>query len=182
MDFLNGERNMVNGLSQAAIGRALGLSPAAMTKLKYQGMPVDSIESAQAWREARQNIAARKQLPPAEKASAPPATPVPSGIQEEDFHQARTRREIADANLAEIKEGELRGDLIRISSVKATLAAVFATTRDALLQIPSRLAPLLAADADPASVQNMLHGEIHQALMTLAGSSARIGETESSIE
>jgi hypothetical protein len=36
--------------SQAAIGRALGLSPASMTKYKKMGMPVGSIEAAYAWR------------------------------------------------------------------------------------------------------------------------------------
>lgn len=37
--------------SQAAIGRALGLSPASMTKCKKLGMPVHSVEAARAWRE-----------------------------------------------------------------------------------------------------------------------------------
>ena len=69
-----------------------------------------------------------------------------------------------------------------IDAVKATLATVFATTRDALLQIPARMAPLLAADADPASVHNMLHAEIHQALHHLAGSTDQIGKTESTLE
>jgi hypothetical protein len=55
--------NTEGPLSQAAIGRALGLSPAAMTKLKKQGMPVDSVEAAQAWRVQRQNVAQRKPLP-----------------------------------------------------------------------------------------------------------------------
>jgi hypothetical protein len=36
--------------SQAAIGRALGLSPASMTKYKQMGMPVDSVEAALTWR------------------------------------------------------------------------------------------------------------------------------------
>jgi hypothetical protein len=36
--------------SQAAIGRALGLSPASMTKYKQMGMPVDSVEAASSWR------------------------------------------------------------------------------------------------------------------------------------
>ena len=55
--------NADNPPSQAAIGRALGLSPAAMTKLKKQGMPVDSVEAAQAWRVERQNVAQRKPVP-----------------------------------------------------------------------------------------------------------------------
>jgi phage terminase Nu1 subunit (DNA packaging protein) len=195
---VNGESLQVKPLSQAAIGRALGLAPATMTKLKGQGMPVDSVESARAWREARQNIAARKPEPQARVVNpgnplgltSLPRPPSPEiiranevkfdgGEMDEAHDEARTRREIAEANMAEMKEGELRGDLIRVSAVKATLAVVFATTRDALLQIPARLAPLLAADTDPASVQNMLHAEIHQALQQLAGASERVGQSES---
>ncbi len=36
--------------SQAAIGRALGLSPASITKCKQLGMPVHSVEAAGEWR------------------------------------------------------------------------------------------------------------------------------------
>lgn len=193
---------MVKAPSQAAIGRVLGLSAASMTKLKKQGMPVDSVESARAWRTARQNIAARKAEPAAVQPTAPPARPAVSpdsfaGIgmgtvfdpaatepaePNETHDAARTRREIAEANLAEMKEAELRGDLIRVSAVKTTLSTVFATTRDTLLQIPSRLAPLLAADTDPANVQNTLQTEIHQALQHLAGAGDRVGQAESVIE
>lgn len=49
--MMNSEHNPP---SQAAIGRALGLSPASMTKYKRMGMPVDSVEAAHAWR--MQNI------------------------------------------------------------------------------------------------------------------------------
>ena len=105
-----------------------------------------------------------------------------SGDLGEDHQTARTRREIAEANLAEMREAEERGDLIRVVAVKSTLAAVFSTTRDALLQLPARLAPLIAADPDTASVQNTLHAEIHQALHHLAGAAARMGQTESTLE
>lgn len=163
-----------------------------MVKLKKQGCPMDSVESAQAWRQERQNIAARKPLPGANvnQATAYPRPPAPLHIVarevredgsdlDESHDGARTRREIAEANLAEIREAELRGELIRVASVKTTLATVFATTRDALLQIPPRLAPLLAADSDPASVQTALHAEIHQALQNLAGASDRLGQKDS---
>lgn len=195
--MVNSSIPVVRPMSQAAIGRALGLSPASMTKLKGQGMPVDSVESALAWRQARQNIAARKAEPLG--ASAPSTRVVPDSFAGigmgtvmdpaavepadpvETHDAARTRREIAEANLAEMKESELRGDLIRVSAVKAELSTVFAGTRDTLLQIPARLAPLLAADADPASVQNTLHTEIHLALQHLAGASERVGQAESAI-
>lgn len=167
-----------------------------MVKLKKLGMPVDSVEAAQAWREARQNVAARKPLPGGRSGSnpppvyaKPPAPPPPPPQQPETFafpdedHQAaRTRREIAEANLAEMREAEERRDLIRVAAVKTQLATVFATTRDALLQIPARLAPLLAADSDPASVQNTLHAEIHQALQHLSGAPERIGQEMGGVE
>lgn len=41
-------------LTQRALAAALGLSPAAVTKLKRQGMPVDSIRHATEWR--RHNV------------------------------------------------------------------------------------------------------------------------------
>jgi hypothetical protein len=80
------------------------------------------------------------------------------------------------AQINRLKLAEMRGDLIRVTAVKATLGTVFATTRDALLQIPARLAPTLAADTDPASVMNALHAEIHQALHHLANAPASIGQ------
>lgn len=42
---------MVNNmLTQKDLGKQLGLSPPAITKLRRQGMPVDSVEAARAWR------------------------------------------------------------------------------------------------------------------------------------
>lgn len=196
-------------LSQAAIGRALNMSPANMTKLKKQGMPVDSVEAAQAWRMARQNVAARKPAPSsfvAAPAPIPQSLPQPprrldpmaGRVGGDDFHAmiranevkfdgseldedhdaARTRLRISEANLSEMKEAEERGQLIRVEAVKSALSVAMATAREALLQIPSRLAPLLAADTDPAHVQNVLHAEIHQALAELSGVGERLGETE----
>lgn len=65
--MVNGEESAMNGeapatktLSQAAIGRVLGLAPSTMTKHKAAGMPMDSVESARAWHKAHTNIAQRK--------------------------------------------------------------------------------------------------------------------------
>lgn len=177
-------------VSQAAIGRALGMSPANITKLKKQGMPVDSVESAQAWRMARQNVAARKPVPGQHnKAALPPLPAVESTATDlddipmgEGHDEARTRLRISEANLSEMREAEERGQLIRVDAVKAALSVAMATARESLLQIPSRLAALLAANSDPASVQNLLHSEIHQALVELSGTSARLGEAPQGFE
>lgn len=218
MGLVNGERCMVKGeqspqkpLSQAALGRALGLSPAAITKLKGQGMPVDTVESAQAWREARQNVAQRKPAPaevtpPAKlwkpwrtysderpDSAGPPVSvggvPVFGGggsdvpeFPDEDRDAARTRREIAEANMAELLEARQRREQIRVAAVQDQLAKDYATTRDAMLQLSARMAPLLAVESDPAKVQHMLEAEIHQALTTLACASEKVVHIEGAFE
>lgn len=186
-------------ITQAALGRALDLSKQSISKLKKQGMPVDSIQAAQAWREARQNVAARKPSPvrAAPQAAAPaPDVARPAFISamppldqpdwgnepDEDRDRARTRREIADANKAEMEEAKMRREQIRVQAVETMLATDFATTRDALMQIPARLAPLFAADSDPVSIQNTLEAEIHQALMNLAGASEQLSRLDGAFD
>ena len=176
---------MVNGQNQPTqkeLAAALDMSQANVTKLKKQGMPVDSVAAAQAWRESRQNVAARKPAPPgltlAPDIDSAPIYPPKSfdaarmpeyrDMPDEDHQAARTRREIAEANLAEMREAEERGKLIRADAIRATWAARIASTRDALLQIPSRLAPVLAAETDLAAVTLLLEDEIRQALAELS--------------
>lgn len=166
--MVNGEGLPVNGLSQAAIGRAMDLSPAAITKLKQQGMPVDSVESAMAWRMARQNVAARKAVPPALQHMAPAPRPPVVPANDESHDQARTRREIAEANLAELKLAELQGDLVRAGAVRTAIAKRAAALREALLQMPSRLVPILAADPDPGRMDQALRAEIVAALQQIS--------------
>ena len=145
---------------------------------------MSSVEEAQAWRENRQNVAQRKPVP--KSISENPGLRVGmrgddassisdlGSIPGEDRDEARTRREIAEANLAELEEAERRRELISVSAVKAAISTDFAVTRDALMQLPARAAPLLAAETDPAACERMLHAEIHQALTTLAGTTDRL--------
>jgi hypothetical protein len=173
-------------LNQAELARRLGLSRAAVTRNKHLGMPVDSVASAQVWREARQSVAQRKPLPlaPRQPDRSAGGGHVDPAADPPDEHRdaARTRREIADANIAEMEEARMRRELIRVSAVQAQLAVDFATTRDALLQIPARMGPLLAAEGDPAQVQHLLHTEIHQALVDLAGCADRVDKIEGAFD
>jgi phage terminase Nu1 subunit (DNA packaging protein) len=174
--MVNGEALGVNGPSQAAIGRALNLSPAAITKLKQQGMPVDSAEAAQRWRQERQNVAQRKPAPPsvAPAPSRPPSAPAPAPqaqpdeyLHGESHDAARTRREIAEADLAELKLSELSGVLVRVSDVRNELAKRLAATRESLMQIPARLSPVLAAEVDQARIHDLIQQDLQVVLQQL---------------
>jgi phage terminase Nu1 subunit (DNA packaging protein) len=168
--MVNGEGQAVNEMSQAALGRALDLSPPAITKLKKQGMPVHSVEAAQQWRRTRQNLAQRKPEPPslqARPAAVDRPASAPEYINDESQDAARTRREIAEADLAELKLLELRGELVRAAAVRAALSKRAASLRESFLQLPARVVPLLAADPSPSSMDRILRAEIVAALAQL---------------
>lgn len=164
-------------LSQNAIGRALGLSSAGVVKLKKQGMPVDSVESAQAWRKANQSIAKRKPVPQAQDPHAQVVggdvfremirmTPVkPDGSALDESHdQARTRREIAEANLAELREGELSGELVRKEEVEQAAYRAARSLRDGLTNCAKRLGATVAVLTTPEECANAIEQE-HRTLL-----------------
>ena len=87
----------------------------------------------------------------------------------EDYWVSRGRREAAEAELAELKLAEQRGNLIQVKAVEVVLSNALAGMREHLLQVSSRLAPLLANESDNFKVQTLLDTEINQALQQLAG-------------
>lgn len=86
-----------------------------------------------------------------------------------DYWHSRARREKAEAELAELKLREQQGELVRVADVRAAMASKLAAMRDALLQIPSRLVPILTAETDPAKIHQSLEVELHQALQFVSG-------------
>ena len=100
---------------------------------------------------------------PPDAAVSPPADGNPN-----DYWDARSRRETAEAAIAEMKEAEMRGTLIRADSVRTSWANKISTARDALLQIPHRLAPVLAAETEIERVAELIEAELRQALLQLS--------------
>lgn len=135
----------------------MGITHSRVVALSKVGMPTNSIEAAKAWRAANTNPA--KQIGKLAENNDP---------LDEDFKRARTRREIADANLAEMKEAEQRNELIRMEAIRSALASMISTTREAILQVPARIAPIVAVEPDPAKVYDLMMDELNQALMRLA--------------
>ena len=174
----------VKALSQAAIGRVLGLAPATMTKLKGQGMPVDSVESARAWREARQNIAARKPEPirqPARVAQPAPDYGRVGGDEfreviranqvnfdgsemDEAFDSARTREKIADANKAEMVAAAMAGTYVEKSRVERAIFEAARGLRDGMTNCSRRLAAEVATLTTPTECEEIISKELRHLL------------------
>lgn len=66
-----------------------------------------------------------------------------------------------------MREAELAGQLIRVEAIKAAWAKRISATRDALLQLPHRLAPVLAAETEMERVSHLLDAELRQCLHDL---------------
>ena len=92
----------------------------------------------------------------------------PDGL---DLVQERAILARHQGGIAQMKLAELRGELIQVAAVKAVWAARLTSARDALLQIPPRLAPVLAAENNLTRVNQLLEDEIRQALAELSGAS-----------
>ena len=85
------------------------------------------------------------------------------------YWHSKARRERAEADLAELKLAEQRGELVRADAVRAAQARRLAALRESLLQLPPRLAPVLAAQADAARCHDLLQLELHQVLEHMTG-------------
>lgn len=84
------------------------------------------------------------------------------------YDEARTQREIAEAQISALKAAELAGDLVRVGDVRAKTAKVFAGIRETFLQMPSRIVPLLAAASGADEMDLILRREINDALRSVA--------------
>lgn len=84
------------------------------------------------------------------------------------YHQAKTAREVYEAKNAQMDFEIRAGRLVNADLVEAKVQARAAALREAMRQIPGRLAPLLAVEGDQATVQHMLAAEIDRVLLEQA--------------
>lgn len=168
-------------MKQKDLAAELGISPAMVSRLARRGMPTDSVQRAQKWRRSHlsparvkgnraDTVAPSRALAPADGAAVSqpelePAAAVPSP--DTGYSVDRARREKYEADMAEIKLREQQGDLVRKADVRAAMAERLGDVRTNLLQIPARLAPLLALESDQAKVYAMLDGELRSVLVRL---------------
>jgi hypothetical protein len=85
------------------------------------------------------------------------------------YAQSRAVRELYLARLSKIEFEERAAKLVSRDEVTVAAFTKARTVRDNLLNIPDRLAAMLAAEVDPTQVHQILSDEIRKALNELSG-------------
>jgi phage terminase Nu1 subunit (DNA packaging protein) len=158
-------------LSQAQYAKHRGVSGVAVHKAVKAGritLIEGKVDPAVADIQWQANTRAR--ISSAQAPAAPPA-PKPGDDGDEvpsDYWASRARREKAEAQTAELKLAELQGLLVRADTIRAAHAKRLAGLRESLLQIPSRLAAVLAAETEQAKCHDALQRELHAVLASVA--------------
>jgi hypothetical protein len=143
-------------VSSATVGKHLGITRQAVEKHVKRGMPMGSLDAAVEWH--------RRNTSPAARMAGKP--PPPRVANDESFDQARTRKEIALADKAEMEADQQRGRLIEAAAVKAELGRQFGAIREGLLNVAARVTPMLSLTGPQAAV---LDAEIRAVLAQYVG-------------
>jgi hypothetical protein len=86
------------------------------------------------------------------------------------YWAVKARREKAEADMAELKLAEQTGELVRRAEVEAIHSRHAALFREALLQMSTRITPIIAGyGGDEAKIRALIDQEHRQALTQFAG-------------
>lgn len=191
-------------LTQAEIGRALGISKQAVSQLKAKGMPVDTIESAARWRatnidlgraKGARVVLAHSDLDEQDRSPSAPAGDVddpaddPEGQPEQlggsadapentAYRQARAEREQVRLERERLALGQLRGQLINVDEAIRMSFTAFRSLRDAVLNVPARVKDQVAAEQDPFHVERVIEAELSAALASFEPARVLVDEDD----
>lgn len=98
----------------------------------------------------------------------PPAVDSPPSAANESIVEANRRDAVSRANMREIKEAELKGTLVNAREVELQAFAQARQLRDAILAIPDRVTPIIAAETDEHTIRQILDTEMRSVLRDLA--------------
>lgn len=101
-------------------------------------------------------------------AEIPAAASVAVAAGSNDWLAAKTRRELAEAQKAEIQLLELAGKLVSRDRVEAAAFSAGRMVRDMLLTVPQKLAGELIEQSDPVIIENMIRKQLRSVLEELA--------------
>ncbi len=174
-------------MTRTELAGLLGISISMVSRLAKRGMPTDTLERAQRWRKRHLEPGRMKgtrfdgsHAPDTTQAGDGPAAALPSDDPAEpqagavnSFHMAKTQRETAEARMAELKLGELTGQLVRRDTVERAVYDAFRSLRDHAFAAPQRAAPRVVGMQDVRTIERAMADELRRAF---DGWEARMGE------
>lgn len=168
-------------VSQAEFARLMGVSQAAVhhaikqARITTVGKKIDPAVAQIQW---AQNTRARAPSGNATGAQQEAKKDHTVGNGDSGYWESRAKREATEAAISELKLQEMQGALMRVDVIKAVVGNAYAATREAIMQIPSRLAAQLAAESNSSKVQSDLAAALHQALEALVGVSEKLSTSK----
>jgi hypothetical protein len=160
-----------NMVTAAALARTLGLSDSRITGLKAEGLPYEetphghrfNLPESVRWYTAHIRAAGR-----------PVATPT----EVSPLDAARQRKAEAEARMIELRLAKELGQVVAIDDAVTVFAEHIAAARSQLLAMPSRLAPVLAAEDSAIECEQVLMAAIRDALEELAHMRLEVSSTK----
>jgi phage terminase Nu1 subunit (DNA packaging protein) len=171
-------------VNSAEFAESQGFSRPYVTKLVQQGVIVRDANGQIDKDRAVAALAARREPAKALRRGSAPKNGDLSGLRAVGGQgsealstlmlKSRIRTEVERGKLAELDRKQREGELVERGEVEEAAFASARRVRDALMNIPARVASLYAAETDPQNIHQNLEDEIRNVLLEL------IDETETS--
>ena len=87
-----------------------------------------------------------------------------------DYNAARARREVANAQIAEMEARKMAEELAEVADFDDTLQKLAANVRSKFVSLPSKLAPSLVGMESVAEIEAELSRAVYEALSEISGS------------
>jgi len=86
------------------------------------------------------------------------------GVANTDQHSEKTRLVSAQANIAEMTDSEMRGDLVKTKDVRRAIFSAARSVRNSMQTIPDRISMPIAGMSDHYDIHELIDSEIMQVL------------------
>lgn len=175
----------MTGASLREAAKFLGVDRSTVIRWKAAGWTVHyadgSIDVAATRRRAEANRDGRGRPPkraPRTSFTDPSTDPPPGeddGADDPSYLKARARKELAQAQLAELELQRKRGEVISLEDARKVYVSVITSARVALEAVPARVAPRVVGLTSAVDIRRIVQGELASALRSLSDEPPAVG-------